>query len=333
MEAGYLDELPSGGRTGARLGRPVAPLAVRADREHFVGVKITETELIAVLTDLRAEVRSARHLPLVTKDVPAVVEAVAQVVTDLAGGRERTHCLGISVAGDVDKASGLVRYSPFLEWWDVPLADLAASATGLTVTVENDVNALAVAEQWFGEGVGATTFAVVTVGAGIGCGLVVNGALVTGGYGVAGEIGHIPVSASGPACYCSGRGCLEAIASEPAIVRQARAVTGDAGLGLPGAVDLAHAGHPAVREVFAIAGRAMGRGLAAMVNLVGPEKVVVTGEGLAAYDLFEEHIRETFNAQAFGAAGKCPLVIRPLPFEEWARGAAAVSLQRLFTSR
>ncbi len=333
LEAGYLDELPSGGRTGARLGRPVAPLAVRADREHFVGVKITETELIAVLTDLRAEVRSARHLPLVTKDVPAVVEAVAQVVTDLAGGRERTHCLGISVAGDVDKASGLVRYSPFLEWWDVPLADLAASATGLTVTVENDVNALAVAEQWFGEGVGATTFAVVTVGAGIGCGLVVNGALVTGGYGVAGEIGHIPVSASGPACYCSGRGCLEAIASEPAIVRQARAVTGDAGLGLPGAVDLAHAGHPAVREVFAIAGRAMGRGLAAMVNLVGPEKVVVTGEGLAAYDLFEEHIRETFNAQAFGAAGKCPLVIRPLPFEEWARGAAAVSLQRLFTSR
>ncbi|MBB5776736.1 ROK family protein [Nonomuraea jabiensis] len=333
MEAGYLYELPSGGRTGARLGRPVAPLAVRADREHFVGVKITETELIAVLTDLRAEVRSARHLPLATKDVPAVVEAVAQVVTDLAGGRERTHCLGISVAGDVDKASGLVRYNPFLEWRDVPLADLAASATGLTVTVENDVNALAVAEQWFGEGVGATTFAVVTVGAGIGCGLVVNGALVTGGYGVAGEIGHIPVSASGPACYCSGRGCLEAIASEPAIVRQARAVTGDAGLGLPGAVDLAHAGHPAVREVFAIAGRAMGRGLAALVNLVGPEKVVVTGEGLAAYDLFEEYIRETFNAQAYGAAGKCPLVIRPLPFEEWARGAAAVSLQSLFTSR
>lgn len=331
MQAGYLDELPYGDRTAAGSGRPAAPLAVRADREFFVGVKITATELIAVVTDLRAQVRASRHLALTGRDVPSVVAALAEVVSGLVTHPERTRCLGIAISGDVDKAGGIVRYSPFLGWRDVPLGELARAATGLATTVENDVKALTVAEQWFGEGVGTESFALVTVGAGIGCGLVVNGGLVAGGYGVAGEIGHVPVSDSGPACHCGGRGCVEAIASEQAIVAQARVVTGRDDLDMAAVVELGHEGHAGVREVFAIAGRAIGRGLAAMVNMFGPEKVVVSGEGLAAYDLFEEHIRDAFTPQAFGAAGRCPLVIRPLPFEEWARGAAAVSIQNLFT--
>ncbi|MFI9555484.1 ROK family transcriptional regulator [Nonomuraea endophytica] len=330
MEAGYLDELPYGRRTATGSGRPAAPLAVRADREFFVGVKITATELIAVVTDLRAQVRAAEHLQLAGRDVDTVIAALGQVVGDLVEHPERTHSLGIAISGDVDKAGGVVRYSPFLGWHDVPLARLARRATGLATTIENDVKALTVAEQWFGEGVGAEAFAVVTVGAGIGCGLVVHGVLVEGGYGVAGEIGHVPVADFGPACHCGGRGCVEAIASERAIVAQARAVTGQDRLDMNAVIDLAHQGHPAVCEVFAIAGRAIGRGIAAMVNMFGPEKVVVSGEGLAAYDLFENHIRDAFTPQAFGAAGRCPLVIRPLPFEEWARGAAAVSIQTLF---
>lgn len=239
----------------------------------------------------------------------------------------------MSVSGDVDRPGGAVRYSPFLGWRDVPLAELVGAATGLTVTVENDVKALTVAEQWFGEGVGADSFALATVGVGIGCALVVNGRLVAGGYGVAGEIGHIPVAAGdGPACHCGSRGCVEAIACEEAIVARARRATGEPDLDMAAAIDRAHGGDAAVRAVFDEAGKAIGLGLAAMVNLVGPERVVVSGEGVAAYDLFEEQIRAAFTTQAFGAAARCPLVVRPLPWEEWARGAAAVSIQSLFAA-
>ncbi|GHE99444.1 sugar kinase [Streptomyces spiralis] len=334
IEAGYLEEMPQQERTAEGAGRPAHPLSVRADREFFVGVKVTADELIGVVTDLRAEVRAAHRIPLSGRGVEQVVGGIAELVRQVAGEyAAHTHHIGVSVSGDVDRPGGVVRYSPFLGWRDVPLVRLVADVTGATVTVENDVKALTIAEQWFGEGVGADSFALATVGVGIGCALVVNGRLVPGGYGVAGEIGHIPVAAGdGPDCHCGGRGCVEAIASEEAIVARAREAAGDPALDMAGAIDRAHGGDAAVRAVFAEAGQAIGLGLAAMVNLVGPERVVVSGEGLAAYDLFEEQIRAAFTRQAFGAAARCPLVVRPLPWEEWARGAAAVSIQSLFAA-
>ncbi|GHG11301.1 sugar kinase [Amycolatopsis bullii] len=334
IEAGYLEELASEGRTAPGAGRPANPLAIRPDREYFVGVKITGDDLIGVVTDLRADVRAGAHHALASHDVGHVVQALADLVGELLTGtlRERAYCLGIAVSGDVDRASGVVRYSPFLGWRDVPLAELLEEATGLTVTLENDVKALAVAEQWFGEGVGASSFALVTVGTGIGSALVVNGGLVRGAHGVAGEIGHVPVADGGPSCHCGGQGCVEAIASTEAILTRARQVTGEPGLSMDDAVTRARGGDEPLREVFAGAGHAIGLGLAALVNLFGPERVVVSGEGVATYDLFEDQIRRTFAVQAFGSAARCGLVIRPLPFEEWARGAAAVAVQSLFAS-
>ncbi|MCU1684821.1 MAG: family transcriptional regulator [Amycolatopsis sp.] len=325
IEAGYLEELPGVERKVAGAGRLASPLAVRAERESFIGIKVTGDEVIGVLTDLRADARAIRRLRPAGGEVGSVVAAIADVVADLdADGR--CGRIGIAISGDVDRAGGKVRYSPFLGWRDVPLAELVEDATGLIATVENDVKALAMASHWFGDGVGADTFALVTVGSGIGCALVIDGRLVAGARGVAGEIGHIPVGGGEPPCACGGRGCVEAIASEHAIVTKARAVTGRLRLEMSDAIDLAHGGDEGVRTVFAEAGHAIGLGLAAMVNLVGPERVVVSGEGLAAYDLFEEHLRTAFESQAFGSAA-CPLIVRPLPFEEWARGAAAVSIQ------
>jgi predicted NBD/HSP70 family sugar kinase len=336
IDIGYLHELAATERTGPGAGRPASPLAIRADREFFVGVKITADELIGVVCDLHAEVRAAKHRPLPGRDVDTVLAEVAQLVDDLLDSpgdyRSRTHRIGLAVSGDVDRGTGLVRYSAFLRWRDVPLRERAAAATGLIVTVENDVKALTAAEHWFGEGPRAESFALVTVGTGIGCGLVVHGRLVSGSHGVAGEIGHLTVDSAGPQCHCGGRGCVEAFAGTEAIVREARNVTGHSGLTLDEAVALARAGDPAVGTVFARAGTAIGSGIAAVANLVGPDRIVVSGEGLAVYDLLEAHIRAGFERQAFGAAAECTLSIRWLPFEEWARGAAAVSIQSLVGS-
>ncbi len=330
IEAGYLVE-DADAQAPPALGRPANLVRVDGGRALFVGIKVTGDEIIGVLTDLCCRISVARHTSLTSRDLTAVLAAVADVVQELRieadGFGAPVLGVGIAVSGDVDRGEGTVRYSPFLEWHDVPLAELAAVTTGLPVTVDNDVRALTVAEQWFGAGAGLSDFAVVTVGAGIGCGLVVHGRVVAGAHGVAGEIGHVTVDPSGPRCHCGNRGCVEAIAADAAILRRIREATGVEVADTAEAVRLAHSGVAAAREAYARAGEAIGRGIATVANLLGPERVIISGEGLAAYDLFAEQIRDAFTAAAFGSAARCDVQTRPLTFEEWARGAAATAIQ------
>ncbi|QXE33051.1 ROK family protein [Streptomyces sp. GMY02] len=330
MEAGYLVEGVDEESRPA-LGRPANPLRVDGGRALFIGVKVTGDEIIAVLADLCCRIRVARHLPLTARDPGAVLASITglvqELLTEADGFGVEVRGVGLAVSGDVDRGAGVVRYSPFLDWRDIPLAELAGTVTGLPVTVDNDVRALTVAEQWFGAGAGISDFALVTVGAGIGCGLVVHGRVVSGAHGVAGEIGHLSIDPLGPPCHCGNTGCVEAIAGDAAIIRRVREVTGLPVTGSDQALDLAHRGDPGAREVYARAGEAIGRAIGAVVNVLGPQRVIISGEGLAAYDLFAEHIRDAFTASAFGTAAQCDVMTRPLPFEEWARGAAATAIQ------
>ncbi|MFC9913486.1 ROK family protein [Streptomyces sp. NPDC127197] len=335
IEAGYLVE-DTDEEARRALGRPANPVRVEGGRALFIGVKVTGDELIGVLTDLCCRIRVAWHVPLPDRAPEPVLAAIADLVRELLteadGFGVPVLGLGLAVSGDVDRAAGTVRYSPFLEWRDVPLAELAAMTTGLPVTVDNDVRALTVAEQWFGAGVGLSDFAVVTVGAGIGCGLVVHGQVVAGAHGVAGEIGHVAVDPAGPPCHCGNRGCVEAIAGDTAILAGIREATGVQVADSAQALALAHRGDAGARAVYARAGEAIGRGIATVANLLGPELVIISGEGLAAYDLFAEQIRDAFAAAAFGSAARCDVRTRPLPFEEWARGAAATAIQSFITT-
>lgn len=310
------------------------PLAVTPDREFIVGVKISADTLIGAVCDLRAQMRTTASRPLGDRDPVSVCELLAELVSELLDTkpeyRARTRHLGIAVSGDVDRPRGRVRYSVLPSWRDVPLADTLAAATGLTVTVENDVKAITSAEHWFGEGIGTEYFALVCIGAGVGSGIVINGELVAGAYGVAGEMGHISIDPAGPRCHCGQVGCVEAIASSDAVLTAVRRTTGQPDLDFDGAVQLARGGDPTAQAAFARAGHAIGVGIATLVNLVGPERVVVTGEGLDTFDLFGPHIKDAYAANCFKAAAKCPLTLRPLPWEEWARGAAVVGIQALF---
>ena len=330
LEAGYLAEGADEDAPPA-LGRPANLVRVDGGRALFIGVKVTGDEIIGVLTDLCCRIRVARHVPLRDRDPREVLASISDLAQELRTEADELGIqvvgLGLAVSGDVDRGEGVVRYSPFLEWRDVPLAELAAMTTGLPVTVDNDVRALTVAEQWFGAGAGLTDFAVVTVGAGIGCGLVVHGRVVAGAHGVAGEIGHVVVDPAGPRCHCGNRGCVEAIAGDAAIVARVREVTGVQVADTLEAVALAHRGDAGAREVYARAGEAIGRAIATVANLMGPQRVIISGEGLAAYDLFAEQIRDSFAEAAFGSAARCDVRTRPLPFDEWARGAAATAIQ------
>ena len=335
MELGYVVEDPNEGARSA-LGRPANPVRVDGGRAFFIGIKVTGDEIIAVLADLCCRVRVARHLALANREpeavLPSITALVQELLTEAEGFGAPVRGLGVAVSGDVDRADGVVRYSPFLEWRDLPLAEILGTATGLPVTVDNDVRALTVAEQWFGAGVGLSSFALVTVGAGVGCGLVVHGRVVSGAHGVAGEIGHLSIDPLGPRCHCGNNGCVEAIAADPAILREVREVTGKPVATAADALDLARGGDPGAREVYARAGQAIGRAIGSVVNLFGPQRVIISGEGLAAYDLFAGGVRDAFAASAFGTAAQCDVMTRPLPFEEWARGAAATAIQSFIGS-
>ncbi|MVA75311.1 ROK family protein [Auraticoccus sp. F435] len=322
---------PAGGR-----GRPATALEVQADRELQVGVKVTATGLVAVLCDLRCRVLAEHHEELRGQDPPTVLEQVAELVRRWCREHPRVRRAGLSLSGDVDPSTGQVGYSPFLGWRDLPVGRLLAGMVDVPVVVENDVRALLTGEHMAGTGAGAHSLAMVTIGAGIGCALLLEGRVVHGSHGVLGEIGHVLADSAGPRCHCGNVGCVEALAGEAAVLEQ-MAGRGHPGLTVPEVVAMARAGSADAREVLAGAGRAIGIGLATLANLFGPAVIVLTGEAVGGpdgdYDVMAPSVREEFARRAFGSAADCELVLRPLTFTDWARGAAACAVAALLTSR
>ncbi|MFE5990474.1 ROK family protein [Streptomyces sp. NPDC056453] len=320
-------------RRSAAPGRPVQPLSVQARAALAIGITVRVDEIFGVATTLRAEVLQSIHRPLASTVPAAVADSVAAVIdallAELGPDAERVLGAGVAVSGEVDSASGIVRTSPRLNWRDVPLRELVHERHGLPVYVDNDVRALSIAEEWFGIGVDTNSFAILTIGAGIGCGLYVNGDVVAGDHGVAGEIGHLPLGPSDLLCTCGRRGCVETVASSSAIIQAIRAAKQDPLLTMREAVALARDGDAEARGAFERAGCVLGLALATVANLVGPGSILVAGESVTNYDLFGVRLREAFEAHAFGSAGDCTIVAKSHTFEDWARGSAASAIQAL----
>ncbi|HEV7907926.1 MAG TPA: ROK family protein, partial [Pseudonocardiaceae bacterium] len=319
-------------RTSA--GRPAYPLRVLPDALVTLGIKVNATDIISVATDFTANILATVELSLPDTHyetvVGGIVDAVGRLTEQLGPRAAAIGGVGVSVSGDVDTANGVVRESGLLGWTDQPLGATLRERLGFDVLIENDVRALTIAEHWFGMGVGTASFAIVTIGSGIGCGLHVNGEVVDGAYGVAGEIGHLPLTSPEHICTCGRRGCVEAVAASGAIVAAIEAATARS-LTFQDAVDLAHAGDPAAVQVFDRAGSVIGLAIATMVNLAGPELVVISGEAVVDYDLYDRRLREAFTEHAFGAAVNCRIVTRPNTFVDWAQGAAAAAVRAIVT--
>ncbi|WP_169582055.1 ROK family transcriptional regulator [Microbacterium thalassium] len=315
-------------RSSPSVGRPISPLAVAHDRAHIIGVKITAERTYGVLTDLGANILERTEEVNATAAVVDVVDAVTRVVDRLrSASTAPVDGLGVAVSGDVDRDGGIVRDSPLLGWQAIPLARTLQDVTGIPTVLENDVRALAVTELFFGSGRDVESFAVITIGTGIGCGLYLHGRVVQGAHGVAGEIGHLPLGPADAVCSCGRRGCVEAVASTAAILNLIRHGHVESNLTIEDAFALAHAGDPIARAAFEQAGGVIGSALAALVNLVGPELVVIAGENVTEYELYEDRLRAAFAEHAFGAASDCEIVLRPHVFDDWARGAAACVIE------
>jgi predicted NBD/HSP70 family sugar kinase len=324
VDAGLLVEVdPHNGDT--RIGRPERPLDVVPTSHHFIGIKLTGDAAYGVLTTLRAEEVAAERMPLTDRDPKAVCAVISELVSRLADLGPVVTAVGISLGGQAADHA-IVTAAPFLQWADVPLAAMVEALTGLPTVIENDVTALTEAEHWFGAGRGFDRFALLTIGAGVGYGLVVGGHLITSPDVGLGLVGHVPLDPTGQMCFAGHRGCSTAMLTMPSIAAAAsvalrRTVDYDEVL------DLAVAGDPAAGRIVADAGRALGRLIALTANLTMPERVVLSGEGVRLVDVARTEVDEALAANRDPQASRLHLEVQPGNFTQWARGAAVIAIQ------
>jgi predicted NBD/HSP70 family sugar kinase len=308
-----------------RTGRPSLPLDVGPSPHRFLGMKITGDTLFTVVTDLRANVLAEHTLPLPGTDPGAVVGTAADVARQLHADHEGVVGLGVGVGGFVVDRRDVAR-AHFLGWQErVPLADLLHEATGIPAVVDNDVRALTAAEHWFGAGRGVQSLVVVTIGAGVGCGIVVHDRVIEGAHGGGGSIGHRPVL-SWAVCEDGHRGCAQGLVSSGAIAGAVAQALGRP-VSYPEALALAADGHAAARRAVDDAAEALGVLVADIANLVDPELVILTGDGIGLVDVARPALDAALEENRKPPLAPARIDVRPFPFTEWARGAAAVAVQ------
>ncbi len=324
LERGLFVEL--GEESTGSVGRPVRPLDIAPDLGSFAGVKVTGDALYAVLTDARARPLAEREVALDGITPEDVVAVLAEMISDFSTLAPAPLVgVGVSLGGAVDDAGRVIR-APFLDWTNVDLGPALESAGGITVTVENDVVALVEAERWFGAGRGRAGFSVITIGAGVGYGLVVRGEAVHTREAGVGLGGHIPLDPTGPLCPEGHRGCSTAILTSVGMCAQAQAA-----LGRPVDYDellaLAAQGDPVATAVVDAAARGLGRLIALAANLTMQPTVVLAGDGIGLWDLVGDRVRAAAAAERDPLAEPIEILVDHAGFRAWARGAAAVAIQ------
>lgn len=329
IESGLLVEV--GERTDGRAGRPSRLLDVVPGSRCFLGLKLTGDVVLGAATDLRATMLATRSTRLHSREPDAVVQAIAGLVDELSADVPPVTAVGIGVGALVGE-HGRIRSAPFLGWQDVELGALLEARLGLPTVVENDVTAFTEYENWFGAARGIDRFAVVTLGAGVGYGLVVGGDVVVGPDSGIGLVGHWPLDPFGPVCAAGHRGCAQSVLTTSAIESGVSAALGRP-VGYDEALDLAAAGEPAARRIVDDAGRGLGRLLAAIANLTVPELVVLGGEGVrlaaVAADAVGAGLAQDRDPRASGLA----IATTSGDDTEWCRGAAVLAIQTYVLGR
>jgi len=271
-----------------------------------------------------------------------VMERIAEAVNDVT--TEDVEYVGIGSPGSIDRDRGIVRFSPnFPDWWDVPLADEIERRTGKKVFIENDANSFVLGEKWFGAGKNYDHIVALTLGTGIGGGVITHGRLLTGSTGIGAELGHIVIEPNGPVCGCGVRGCLEAVASGTAIKKFAM----ESYKKFPDSKIFAMAGGPDkvtpkdVFEAVLLGDRlatlirdrvvdALARAIASYVHTFNPQVIIIGGGISRAGDVLFDPLNEKVNDYVMPSfLGTFKIVRSKLLDDAGVLGAVSIVLNRL----
>jgi glucokinase len=308
----------------------------------IIGVDVGSTTMSGGLVTAEGEILTVVQVPT-PRDGSALdtlVGVVGRLQADASTRRLTLLGVGVGLPGLVDSAKGMMRSTEnyVREFYDVPLADRLAAHTGLPAFVDNDVNALALAEWTFGLGRGVSPLVVLAIGTGIGGGMIVNSELIRGASGYAGEFGHMTVNFRGPLCaVCGSRGCLAAYLDGTQIAAQARGLFASVGgardpgpITTQGVFEAATAGDRLATRIIDEACEALAAGLGAIVNALNPQVVVVTGSVAKSLAPLEADIIRRTAAYALGPAfEQTRIAIAPSDKRKTVRGGAALVLYEL----
>ncbi|NLW49457.1 MAG: ROK family protein [Candidatus Brocadiaceae bacterium] len=307
--------------------------------ELTVGVDLGGTNIKVGLVTDRGEIVHRHRVTTESQRGPeAVAERICGACRDLlaAAGSAADSVRGVGVGspGTIDIANGVVLFSPNLVGWhDIPLRGLIEDGLGMRCVIDNDANVAALAEQWVGVGQGAGSLVLLTLGTGIGGGIVLDGRIWHGGRGVAGEVGHMSIHPDGPVCGCGNRGCLEAYASATAMVRRMRETiaAGTPTVLAEHADELtaarihaaAVAGDQAARENIEQTGRYLGLGVSNLMHILNPEAVAFSGGVTAAGEMLLDPVRREVRWRTLEASRRdVRISLSALPEDAGLIGAA-----------
>jgi len=291
--------------------------------EYSIGVDLGGTNLRIAVIDAQGTLLEKITLGTqVALGRDRLVRDMCDAIQQVAGkykGAGSLSGIGIGVPGIIDMAKGMVRESPNLPGWaDYPVRSEIERQLGTRVILENDANSAALGEKWLGVARDVPDMAMLTLGTGVGGGLVMGGKIWHGMTGMAGEFGHATVEREGAPCGCGNRGCLEQYASATAIVRMAREAIDQGALGLARAANsnvefsakaiynLAIQGDEDARRIFRRVGRALGIVLAALVNALNLPMYVIGGGVSSAWEAFSPAIFEELRQRSMVYAATAP---------------------------
>jgi predicted NBD/HSP70 family sugar kinase len=345
QQEGWIRELPDVASGDPGRGRPRVNLDMNPGAAHVLGVKLSLHRMSVAVTDFRGDVLHTTTLPFNGGQHPDIAADLIELGVRrclLESEIDKSRVLGLCVAipGYINNLEGLCYWSPIFDRDNVAFGALLAERFPFPTSIENDANMVTLAEHWFGEGKNLSNFAVVTVEHGIGMGLVTHDRLYRGHNGIGPEFGHSKIEFSGRACRCGQMGCVEAYASDYAILRQVLPhFSLDSYRQDPKAYHVeieritaeAKAGDEVLAAEFAKAGGILGRAIGNLIATLNPSKVIVTGEGLRAGDmLFAPLVAEARKLQLAGNPFATDIVAHLWGDDVWARGAAALVLQQAY---
>ena len=325
--AGVLATTPT-----SRSGRRAQLVTLARNLGLVAGIHFAERSLRAMLADVTQRVIAEQRMPLppdhrADSGLDRAALLIEEMVESVGAERSEVLAIGVGLPAPVDRETGMVSATGVLRGWDwVPVAHVLGERMGVPVRVENDSNLGALAEVRLGAAIGLRNVVYLRASYGIGLGLVVDGHVVHGRHGLAGEMGHVIVDRDGQVCRCGRRGCLETVVGAGALLSAVQARHGH--LALRDVVVRARDGDPELAEVMADAGRRLGRQLASVATLLDPEMVVVGGELARAGAVLLDPLREMLQSESMrGTAGPVPVEAAQLGEQAEARGAVAMAVE------
>lgn len=328
IEENWVLEGPTG-----RLPRGRWPTFLRLNDERvIIGVDIRPTQTTVAVSDANGRFISQEVLLTSSNPKQAIdglIECIQRIKRSSHG--KKIEGIGISLPGRFDPSADRLVFAPNLKWRDVPIRAPIAKATGLDVEIENAANACVLATVWFDRMEECRNLVVVTVSEGIGTGILVNGRLVRGSSGMAGEFGHVPIDSDGPLCSCGSRGCWEVFGSNRAAIRYYLESTAPSnGLSFQDLLSLADQGDTRASKALEKMAHYLGRGMRMIVAGLAPERIIVIGDLTRSWHCFGPIIEAEVKRQILPGS-IAPLLI-PAHEDGMARlrGTVALVLQKDF---